>query len=63
MALPPIHGMQNYRPNLNTATGGAEARAFKERKHHSSEDTDLNYEPNSEALASLMELKRERGLI
>ncbi len=60
MALPPIHGQQNFKPATETSTGGALARKFKQRKKDSAKGGE--YTPHPEALASLEELKRERGL-
>ena len=62
MALPPIHGQLNYKPALETSTGGAQARAFKDRK----KETSYDHTPDTtdpEAFESLQELKRERGLL
>jgi len=61
MALPPIHGQQNFRPGLETGTGGAYARKFKSRKKETHHECEEAGRPNAEALASLAELKKERG--
>lgn len=62
MALPPVGGQQAYKPATETATGGAYARKFKEQKKGAISDS-KSYEPNKEAMASLEELKRERGIV
>lgn len=62
MALPPMHGQQNFKPALATGTGGAYARKFKSRKKEAHQQHEGRDKPNAEALASLAKLKRERGL-
>lgn len=62
MKLPTPGSIEGFRPSLDTSTGGSNAASFKKRKKGASHASPEGYTPNADALASLAELKRERGL-
>lgn len=61
MPLPTVGGHQAFKPATETATGGAHSRKYKDRKK-AQHGQGGAYQPNEEALESLAELKRERGI-